>query len=88
MPDAKANLPPHELFQARVNAAAEWLMSDDTAYDHNREGAIRAATAMLTIGDRMLSEWVRHLRHALSDLSAADRLQLNDPALNSSQRTS
>lgn len=40
-------------FKSRVEAAAEWLMGDDSAYEHNREAALRAAREMLTIGDQI-----------------------------------
>lgn len=40
-------------FESRVEAAAGWLMADDSAYEHNRDAALRAAREMLTIGDQI-----------------------------------
>jgi hypothetical protein len=72
-------------FETRVEAAAEWLMADDSAYEHNREAAIRAAREMLTIGDQIESEtavsefrWIEHdpAHHSLM-LGRIDLAQLS-----------
>lgn len=58
-------------FGARVEAAAAWLMSDDSAYEHNREAAIRAASEMLRIGDEVEAEFELAYKRALAILDGS-----------------
>lgn len=39
--------------EARIKAAADWLQSDDSAYEHDREAAMRAAREMLRVSDEI-----------------------------------
>jgi hypothetical protein len=55
-------------FEARVEAAAEWLMSDDSAYEHNRDAALRAAREMLTIGDQIEARFEAACQRAIHAL--------------------
>jgi hypothetical protein len=55
-------------FEARVEAAAEWLMSDDSAYEHNRDAALRAAREMLTIGDQIEARFEAAFQRAIHAL--------------------
>jgi hypothetical protein len=53
---------------ARIEAAADWLQSDDSAYEHDREAAIRAAREMLRVSDEVEAKFEAAYQRALATL--------------------
>lgn len=46
--------------EARIRAAADWLMDDDTAYESSPESALRAAREMLAAADTITPPPIPH----------------------------
>ena len=57
---------------SRIDAAAEWLMSDDTAYEHNPEAAQRAARSMLAAADEIEARFEAASQRAIAILGKGD----------------
>lgn len=59
--------------EARIEAAAAWLQSDDSAYEHNREAALRAAQEMLRIADEIEYKFEAATQRAIAILDRQER---------------
>ena len=60
-------------FESRVEAAAEWLMSDDSAYEHDRDAALHTAREMLTIGDQVEARFEAASQRAIKILETHEK---------------
>lgn len=54
--------------EARIEAMAEWLMSDDSAYEQNRDAALRAAREMLRVADEVEAKFEAACQRGLTIL--------------------
>ena len=53
---------------ARIEAAADWLQSDDSAYEQDREAAMRAAREMLRVSDEEIGRLRSLLQEVVDDM--------------------